>query len=105
MDERQETIEYLTGPVVGISPEEAELIMADDDLFLTYPESRYGYEPEEAAKIWDEAQDKLVHLLEAQIAGDIFGNVGISLLLDDAVQRATELRRRSKARAKEASAE
>jgi hypothetical protein len=38
MDGRQETLEYLTGPV-GVSLEEAERILADYDLFLNDPGS------------------------------------------------------------------
>jgi hypothetical protein len=96
MNERQETLEYLTGPV-GVSPEEAERILADDDLFLTDPGSRYGLEGEEAIRVWGEAQEKLHHL--AEVAGEVFGNVGVLMLLDNAAERAGELRRRAKERA------
>jgi hypothetical protein len=97
MDERQETLEYLTGPV-GISLEEAEQILADDDLFLNDPGSRYGYEPEEAIKVWGEAQEKLYHLSE--VATEVFG-IGVSVLLQDAWLRAAELRRRAEERAED----
>src|SRR5919112_2088665 len=98
MAERQEMIEYLTGPV-GVSPEEAEQIMADDDLFLSDPGSRCGYEPEEAAKVWAEAQDKLLHLAEAASEGELFDNMGVSMLLNNAWLRAAELCRRGVGRA------
>jgi uncharacterized protein YoxC len=97
MDERQETLEYLTGPV-GVSLEEAERIMADSDLLLNDPGSRYGYEPEEAMKMWGEAQEKLYHLSE--VATEVFG-IGVSVLLQDAWLRAAELRRRAEERAED----
>jgi hypothetical protein len=68
VDERQETYAYLTGPVGG-SPEEAERILEDADLFLTPPGTREGFEPEEAVRVWSEAQERLFHIAEAQ-AGD-----------------------------------
>jgi hypothetical protein len=98
MDKRRETVEYLIEKV-GVSPEEAERIMADDDLFLSDPGSRCGYEPEEAAEIWAEAQDKLLHLAEAASEGELFDNMGVSMLLDDAFLRAAVLRRRAEERA------
>ena len=103
MDERQEMFEYLIGPV-GVSPEEAERILDDDDLFLTHPGTRYGYEPRDAIRVWAEAQGKLNHLSEAASNGDVLGNTGVSMLLWDAASRAEELRRRTRERA-EASAE
>jgi hypothetical protein len=70
VDERQEMFEYLIGPV-GVSPEEAEPILDDDDLFLTNPGTRYGYEPRDAIRVWAEAQVKLNHLSEAASNGDV----------------------------------
>jgi hypothetical protein len=96
--ERRDTVEYLILKV-GVSPEEAELIMADDDLFLTDPGSRYGFEAQKAAEIWAEAQEKLHGLSEAPLEGEVFGNVGVSMLLDDACLRAAVLRRRAEERA------
>jgi hypothetical protein len=98
MDEWRETVEYLIEKV-GVSPEEAERIMDDDDLFLTDPSSRLGFEAEAAAEIWAEAQEKLHGLSEASSEGEVFGNVGVSMLLDDAYLRAAVLRRRAEERA------
>jgi hypothetical protein len=98
MNERQETLVYLTEKV-GMSPEEAEQVLADDDLFLTHPGVRSGFEAEEAVRVWDEAHEKLQNLHEAAWNGDVFGNEGVSMLLGDAARRAAELRRRAKERA------
>lgn len=101
---RQEKLAYLTEKV-GVSPEEAERILADDDLFLTGPGSRYGFAAEEAIQVWGEAQEKLYHLSEAAWEGEVFGNVGVSMLLSDATSRAAKLRRRAEERVREASGE
>ena len=97
VDGRQENLMYLTEKV-GVSPEEAEQILADDDLFLTYPSCRYGFEAKEAIRVWGEAHERLNHLSEAAWQGDVFGNVGVSMLLSDAAERAGELRRRAEKR-------
>ncbi len=78
--------EYFTGPV-GVSPEKAERILADD-LLLTDPGSRYGYEPQKAIELWSEVQEKLFHLSEAAMGGDVFGSGGVWMLLQDAWLRA-----------------
>jgi hypothetical protein len=101
MEERQETLEYVTGPV-GVSLEEAEQILADDDLFLTDPGSRYGFDSdEEDARVWGEAQEKLQHLADAAWNGAIFENEGVAMLLSDAASRVRELCRRAKERARD----
>jgi hypothetical protein len=84
---------------VGMSAEEAEWILADGDLFLTDPDSRYGYASQEAMKVWGEAQEKLLHLWEAATRGNVFGNDGVGMLLQDAWLRAGELRKRAEERA------
>lgn len=103
-NEEEDEFDYLTEKV-DVSPEEAERILADEDLFLIPPGTRYGYEPQEAMEVWAEAQDKLNHLSEAASDGDLFGNVGVSMLLWDAASRAAELRKRTEERVRETSAE
>ena len=62
---QEEKFEYLTERV-GPTLQEAEQILADD-VFLTDSGFRYGFEPEETAKVWAEAQEKLEHLAEAAL--------------------------------------
>jgi hypothetical protein len=50
-------------------------------------------------KVWAEAQDKLLHLAEAASEGELFDNMGVSMLLDNAWLRAAELCRRAEERA------
>lgn len=56
MSERERRIKDLVEGDAGLTPEEAELRLLDDDLWLVDPESRVGLEGEEAAIQWHNAR-------------------------------------------------
>jgi len=93
----EEELAYLTERV-GMSPEEAARILEDADLFITTLGSHYAFEPEEAVRVWGEAETKLDHLAQAASLGSVFGNLGVEMLLFDAATRATKLRKRAQER-------
>ena len=98
MEDREQWIEYLSGPdsKIGISRREAELRLVDPDLWLLDPEGRYSFEDEEAVRQYSEAIDALqtfIHLAERYV------NEATVQLLIDARVRAEEALRRAQARA------
>ncbi len=60
--EREETIEYLVEKI-GLSREDAELRMVDDDLWVLYPECRYEFPVgEKSVRQWRDAVSALESL-------------------------------------------
>ncbi len=102
MTEREETIQYLV-QWVGISREEAELRMVDDELWILGPSGRYEFPAgEDSVKEWDRAVDALEGLYWASQA---FENRAFMQAISDAHKRAKEALRRARKRAQEASAQ
>ncbi len=102
MSEQEKTIEYLAKEV-GISRENAELRMLDDDLWLLEPQGRYALPPgEETVREWRDAVEFLECLYLASQAVD---NRALMHTLSDAHVRAIEALRRARQRAQEVSEE
>ncbi len=97
MSEREQMIEYLVEDV-GIDREQAELRMADDDLWLLHPEMRYPFEREEAVEQWEEAA-AFAQGLEEGFANHWRLNEATRQLIWDLQVRAEEALRRARERA------
>ncbi len=100
--EYEEQIRYLTGRAggIGLSRDEAELRLLDDDLWLVPPEQRYTFESEAGAREWDEAARHFDH--RAYIAQeDPMYSLAAAQLYQDAAYRARVLAYRVRERLQE----
>ncbi len=106
LTEREEWIEHLADDspgAPGVSREDAELRMVDDDLWMLFPECRYEFPVgEQSVRQWRDAVDALEGL---SIAFENLGNDALQHAIGDAHVRASEALRRHRQRAQEASAQ
>jgi hypothetical protein len=94
------TIRRLTD-VEGLSREEAERRLEDDDLWLVAPEQRFVWEPEEAERQWETAYDFAASLARGFTDSDAINHATCQLLWDMR-ERSREALRRARERAEEA---
>jgi hypothetical protein len=102
MTERQEAIEYLTGPY-GLDQEEAELVTRDLDLWILELEMRFAIEDEDAVEEWEQAAEFFGDYADMALHSHKNFNEAITHVLFYATRRAQEALRRAKDRAREAS--
>jgi len=96
---REREIEQLVGEI-GMERAEAERVLEDDDLWLVYPEVRYGFEGEEAVRQWEGACEFASALCEGFAAqGPPVIDEATQQLLWDMRRRAEEALRRARERA------
>ncbi len=94
----QEWVEYLVEKI-GISREDAELRMVDDDLWVLHPGSRYPFPAgEDSVEEWDRAVDALEGLYWASQS---LGNRAFKQAISDAHERAIAALYRARQRASE----
>jgi hypothetical protein len=102
---REKMLKYLTSEYIGISREEAELLLADDDLWIVEPQRRFPFAGEEAVREWSKAVTFARFLCEGFAAGPFYGELAnefkgaIQQMLWDMEERAKEALRRAKERA------
>jgi hypothetical protein len=101
MTEREQRLEELMSPPVGLSRAEAERRLRDDDLWLVEPELRDGLDGEEAITQWEYAVG-FAECLERGFAYTGWADVATSQLIIDMRLRAEEALLRARRRVKEA---
>ena len=85
----------------GFTEEEILLAAQNEDLWLVRPELRWvSTDPKEEVEMWHDAVGKLEDLANAAASGALFDNMGVSVCLDDATDRAREALRRAQERAR-----
>jgi exonuclease V gamma subunit len=95
MDEPQETLTHLIECVV-VSPEEARLLMEDEDLWLTLPSMRWtSTDPEEAVREWEKAY----HTLQNAASVVAWGSEAAWSAIQDASERCLIAAERARERA------
>ena len=117
IDEQQKTIERLAGRTgygaeevrillerQGLTEEAILLTAQDEDLWLVHPELHWvSTDPKEEVEVWRHAVGKLEDLATATSGGALFDNIGVAVCLGDAADRAREVLRRARQRARVAS--
>lgn len=105
MTDREAMIEYLTSWEVGISRDDAERRLRDDDLWLVHPELRASLGDENAVCELERAQNELWALTDLTVQlWDSYSAV-TRMALFDAEARVEEALRRARKRAEQATAE
>ncbi len=99
MTDRERLIEEMMRPATGMSREEAEARLVDDDLWLVHPESRFVLEGEEALAEWEQTANFANSLAEGFSAINPGVNRTTQQLLWDMSCRANAAFRRAKERA------
>lgn len=101
MTEHEEAIRDLVDGPAGLTWEEAELRMRDDDLWILYPEGRYDGKIERAGAVeqWEEAVDFAYQL--QYVAHSRLMNYAVRQLLSDIRDRSQEALHRARERAGE----
>jgi hypothetical protein len=93
------TLDYLVNGLPGLSRQEAELRLRDDDLWVLIPEQRCVLQGEESVEQWHEAS-AWASWMAAGAEPDGPHNEAITQLLWDLAERAEEALRRAEARAR-----
>ena len=109
MSEREEMIKWLTGSSLdfpgkvppGLSLEEAERRLLDDDLWILHPEFRYAAKtPEEALEQWRWVVSVMDRVADFFVHEVCFNESAVNLVLD-AEERGKEALRRAQKRLQE----
>ena len=95
----EEEKRHLADEVIGTDEHGMELRFQDQDLWILPAEMRLELEGEEAVKVWQRALAKLTDLTDCL---NLIEDEVVMMVLQDAVYRAEEARRRVQERAEDA---